>query len=145
MVIKAMLIIQLLLDIVLGFLVLWCLWMRGEVPLGRRQKGKGVKALQKDMGRWESTSRELLGRLKVQLNEMRAVAEELDRAEIRGSETLEKLQRIEEGWKSERERYDRASAWLRQGLSVDEVARRTGIGPDEIRMVSRLAGDREAR
>ena len=137
--IKAMIIFQLLLDLVLGIFLLWFIW-RSEGPSEGKVPGRQSQAaVKRDIRRWETTSRELVQRMQSQVRALETLAADLDRAEIRAAETLERIARMEVNWASSRERYDRASDWIREGTPIQEVAQRTGFGIDELRLMQQLS------
>jgi hypothetical protein len=137
--IKAMVIIQLLLDLVLGIFLLWFVWRGGNSSVGGTPRKPDQKGVLKDIQRWDATSRELVERMHDRLRALETVIADLDRAEIRASETLKRMERMEVNWTSTRQRYDQASDWIRTGTPIEEVAQRTGFGIDELRLMQELS------
>jgi hypothetical protein len=137
--IKAIVIIQLLLDLMLGIFLLWFVWGRdtNSERLGPRKTRES--ALTRDIQSWESTSQELVERMQDRVRALEKVVADLDRAEIRASETLERIERMEVNWSSNRERYNQASDWIRGGTPIEVVAQRTGFGIDELRLMHALS------
>lgn len=137
--IKAMIIFQLLLDLLLGIFLLWFIWRREGPSEGKAPGRQSQAAVKRDIRRWETTSKELVQRMQSQVRALETLAADLDRAEIRAAETLERIARTEVNWASSRERYDRASDWIRKGTPIEEVAQRTGFGIDELRLMQQLS------
>jgi hypothetical protein len=137
--IKWMVIFQLILDFWLGAIVIWLLW-RGEPILGMKAANKtNREELRREMARWETTARELVANMKCRLTDLESLAEEIDRAEIRASETLAQTERIEAGWSSDLNGHVTALSFLRQGMMPNEVASRTGLPLDELRLIQALS------
>ncbi len=136
---KAIVVLQVLLDLVLAALIVWCLWRRDSSRDVGSPPRLSKDQVEMEAQRWKDTSEELAGLLRSRLEELEGLTGELDRAEIRAAETLQRMERMEANWISTREFYGRALGCLREGMSPEDVARRTGFGLDELRLIQRLS------
>jgi hypothetical protein len=137
--ITGVIVAQLFVNVLLGTLVVFCLLHSGhrappDTGYDERQDG-----LQEEIKNWETTSGDLLVQMRNRVQELENLVEELDRAEIRASDTIRKLEQMESGWTSSAERYIRALGWIREGIPMEEVAQRTQMNLDELRLVEELS------
>jgi hypothetical protein len=137
--IKTLVAIQLAFDLLLGAAVLWCLWGGRDAEAASAARLDAVVGLQEQMTRWETSGEAFLGVMKGRLQELGALGEELERAQVRASETLDRLEQVQAGWGPRGASYGQAKEWIREGVPPEEVARRTGFGVDEVRLIQGLA------
>lgn len=134
---KAIVAVQFVLNIFLVALFLrrhWRGWLFGP---GKKKRAERERVAG-EIRRWEAVSAELAETMRGRVKEMGALAEELDRAEIRARGTLTKVKQMETGWAANWETYSAALGWIREGLALEEVAQRSGVGLDELRLIEGL-------
>lgn len=136
---KLMTLLQLAFDLVAGGLILWCV-LRGGTSSKSFSKMHGalLKEIDARMRQFQDTVNELMEGLDCRLQKLQEAAEELDRAEIRACETLERLQKAKGNFQGAQASYDAAAQWLRQGFPMAEVARRSGLGLGELELIQHL-------
>lgn len=143
---KLMTVLQLAFDLVLGSLILWCVFRAGGTS---RISSKRQEALLKEIDaraeQFQDIARHLMEGLEFRVQKLQEAAEELDRAEIRACETLERLHKAQEGFRSSEASYETALRWLSQGLPAAEVARRSGLGLGELQLIQQLGSRNRAQ
>jgi hypothetical protein len=135
---KAIVAVQFVLNI---FLVALFLRRQGSGRLfgpGKKKEAERERVAG-EIRRWEAVSAELAETMRGRVREMGALAEELDRAEIRARRTLTEARKMETGWAANWETYAAALGWIREGIALEEVARRSGVGIGELRLIEGLA------
>jgi hypothetical protein len=135
--IKAIVAVQFVLNLFVAALFLRRSGGRGLFGSGEKRKAERERVAG-EIRRWEAVSSELAETMRGRVREMGALAEELDRAEIRARGTLTKVKQMENGWAANWETYAAALGWIREGLPLEEVARRSGVGLDELRLIEGL-------
>jgi hypothetical protein len=136
---KSMVVVQLALDALLAGLVLWCIWRDGRSRKGEASEAAVQSDFEAEIDRWQKVGPKVLRLVNARLKELRSLAEELDRSEIRAAETLQRMERGSLGGTAKAEVYQRASGWIREGVALEEIARRTGFGLDELRLIQSLS------
>lgn len=134
---RVIILLQIALDLLLGGLVLWCLWRKGQGCEPRLDPRIEEDELEREVRRWECVSEELVCTMKGRLNELEALLEELDRAEIRAAEILKRLEEAG-GRVPQQDPYGRATSLIRDGVALEEVAMQTGLGIGELRLIQGL-------
>jgi hypothetical protein len=137
--ITGVIVAQLFVNVLLGTLVVFCLLQSGHSSPPEAGEGGRQAGLEEEIHRWEATSRDLLVQMRDRVQELETLVEELDRAEIRASDTIRKLEQMESGWTSSAERYIRALGWIQEGIALEEVAQRTQMNLDELRLIEELS------
>lgn len=137
--IKAIIAVQFLLNLFLAAIFL--LRLREERTLRKLKKSRRARSagVMEGLRRWEAISSELTETMAGKVREMESLSEELDRAEIRARQTLKKLGRVQSSWASNWETYGRCLGWIREGLPLEEVAKRSGVSLDELRLIQGLS------
>lgn len=135
---KAIVVVQFLLNLFLVALFLWRLRGAGGLLGSSRSKRAERDGVMREITRWEAVSSELAATMRSRVRDMEALAEELDRAEIRARQTLKKVKRMETGWSANWETYAKALGWIREGVPLEEVARRSGVALDELNLIEGL-------
>ncbi len=131
---RVMILLQVALDLLLGGLVLWCLWGKGRGSEPRLDPRIDEDELEREVRRWECVSEELVCTMRGRLQELEELLEELDRAEIRAAETLRRLEDAG-GRLPQQDPYGRATSLIREGLPLEKVAIQTGLGMGELRLI----------
>lgn len=139
--IKSLVILQMAFDLVAGGLIIFCLLREQRIQRIQKTPGGLTKEDIEDHLRcWENSGRELLELMQERLGRLEALHDELERAEIRASETLDRLQRARESLNGAQSVYHQAAKWIREGMPLGEVARRSGLGIGELRLMRGLKG-----
>jgi len=143
---KLMTLLQLAFDLVAGGLILWCV-LKGSSSSRSfsRMHETLLKEIDGRMEQFQDTARELMEGLDRRIQKLQEAAEELDRAEIRACETLDKLQKAKGDCGAGQASYDMAAEWLRQGFPMAEVARRSGLGFGELKLIQELGSRSRAQ
>lgn len=134
---RVIILLQIALDLLLGGLVLWCLWRKGEGCGPRLDPRINEDELEREVRRWECVSEELVCTMRGRIQELEALLDELDRAEIRAAETLRRLEEAR-GRVPQRDPYGSATSLIRNGAALEEVAVQTGLGMGELRLIKGL-------
>ncbi|MGQ9655860.1 MAG: hypothetical protein ACUVXD_17510 [Thermodesulfobacteriota bacterium] len=134
---RVMIFLQIALDLLLGGLVLWCLWRKGDGCGQRLDPRIDEDELEREVRRWECVSEELVCTMRGRLKELETLLEELDRAEIRAGETLKRLEEAG-GLVAQQDPYGRATSLIRDGVALEEVAMKTGLGLGELRTIQKF-------
>lgn len=141
-----MTLLQLAFDLVAGGLILWCV-LRGGSPSKSffRVHEALLREVDGRMQQFQDTARQLMEGLDCRIQKLQEAAEELDRAEIRACETLDKLHKAKEDSPNPQASYDVALEWLRQGFPMEEVARKSGLGLGELKLIQQLGSRNRAQ
>lgn len=143
---KLVTLLQLAFDLVAGGLILWCVLRGGGSARSfSRMQEALLKEIDSRMEQFQDTARELMEGLEGRIQRLQEAAEELDRAEIRACETLDKLHKAKEDFRGGQACYDAAAKWLSQGFSMAEVARRSGLGLGELKLIQQLGSRHRAQ
>jgi len=136
---KFVLALQLAFDLVAGFLILALIFRKHPRVSGlKEEKGSSMEEIEEKLLFWEGSTRELLSAIEIKLQKMASLSEELDRAEMRATETLERLQRAKEALLCAEGAYTAAFELVRKGLPLKEVARRSGLGLAELSFIKEV-------
>lgn len=144
---KFLLIIQMAFDLVVGALLLVLFFKGGAVGHASSPRASEQKALDQKLREWKDTGEELVAQLEAKVEGLISASEELDRAEMRAMETLERLERVRLALVSGEGAYGPVQEWIAQGVPLEEVARRSGLGIGELRLMKELSykGSRSQR
>lgn len=134
--IKSFVMLQMAFNLVAGGLIIFCLLR--EQRIQRNPAGLSKEDIEDQLSCWENSGRELLELMQERLGRLEALHDELERAEIRASETLDRLQRARESLNGAQSVYYQAAKWIREGTPLGEVARRSGLGIGELRLIQGL-------
>ncbi len=133
---KFILALQFVFDLVAGFLILTLIFRKNLRASGlKEEKGFPMEEIEEKFLLWERTGRELLLAIESKLQKMASLSEELDRAEMRATETLERLQRAKEALLCAEGAYTAAFELVRKGLPLREVAQKSGLGLAEVSFI----------
>lgn len=137
---KTMVVLQLAFDLLAGAVLLFCL-LREQRSQQSEPLVQGLtrEEIEEQVKRWEGAGRELLGLVEEKVRKVERAAEELDRAEIRACETLYRLERARQSLNGAQSAYGQAARWIRDGIPLEEVARRSGLGMGELRLMQGLS------
>lgn len=142
---KLIMLLQMAFDLVAGGLILWCVFRgAGSSRSFSRTHEAILKEIDGRMEQFQDAAQELMEGLDRRVQKLQEAAEELDRAEIRACETLDKLHKAKEDYRGGQASYDAAVQWLRQGFSMAEVARRSGLGLGELKLIQQLGSRNRA-
>ena len=151
MALKALIVAQILLDLIFGAFLIWWLWKPdGRIKIVKKKivepppddaqsNAEIMKELEGQFIRWEQKTLELAGLMESRIRDLQNLADELDRAEIQAAETLQEFLKAKSAWTSNDDQYNQALQWLREGLPLEEVANRCGISVDELRLIQGLS------
>lgn len=131
---RVMIFLQIALDLLLGGLALWCLWRKGKGCEPRLDPKIDEDELEQEIRRWEYVSEELVCTMRGRIEELEALLDELERAEIRAAETLKRLEEARRVV-PQPDPYGHATSLIRNGVALEEVAAQTGLGMGELRMI----------
>jgi len=136
---KFVLALQLAFDLLAGFLILALIFRKNPMTSGfKEEKSSSMEEIEEKLFVWERTGRELLTAIEIKLQKMASLSEELDRAEMRATETLERLQRAKEALLCAEGAYTAAFELVRKGLPLREVAKRSGLGLAEVSFIKEV-------
>ncbi len=143
---KLITILQLAFDLVAGGLILWCVLRASNSSRNfSRMHEDLLKEIDSRTAEFQDIAKGLMEGMDSRIHRLKEAAEELDRAEIRACETLEKLHKAQEENPIPESSYEAALRWLRQGLSVEEVARKSGLGLGELQLMQHLGSKGRAQ
>ncbi|MEJ5377202.1 MAG: hypothetical protein WHX93_11535 [bacterium] len=143
---KLITILQLAFDLVAGGLILLCVFKASNSSRNfSRMHEDLLKEIDSRTAEFQDIAKGLMEGMDSRIQRLKEAAEELDRAEIRACETLEKLHKAQEENPIPESSYEVALRWLRQGLSVEEVARKSGLGLGELQLMQHLGSKGRAQ
>lgn len=140
---KVIVVLQLLFDLIAGFLILSVI-LRRSSKASLWDKGTNMEEIRKNILLWERTAEELISALEARVGKIASISEELDRAEMRATETLERLHRAKEALLCAEGAYASAFELLREGLPPGEVAKRSGLGLAEVSFMKEVVSKEAA-